>query len=123
MRMEHCTLCPRNCGAVREEASGSGFCGMGANPVVARAALHFWEEPCISGKRGSGTVFFTGCSLKCVFCQNYQISTQRAVGKSIRVEELADKSKPVKRRKGQINNTGVFVQIHILTVVIHSPSV
>jgi len=90
MRMEHCTLCPRNCGAVREEASGSGFCGMGANPVVARAALHFWEEPCISGKRGSGTVFFTGCSLKCVFCQNYQISTQRAVGKSISVEELAE---------------------------------
>lgn len=90
MRIEHCTLCPRNCGAAREETSGSGFCGMGANPVVARAALHFWEEPCISGKRGSGTVFFTGCSLKCVFCQNYQISTQREIGKSISVEELAE---------------------------------
>lgn len=90
MRIEHCTLCPRRCGAKREETSGSGFCGMGANPVVARAALHFWEEPCISGTRGSGTVFFTGCSLKCVFCQNYQISTKKEVGKSVSVEELAD---------------------------------
>jgi len=89
MKIEHCTLCPRNCGVAREETSGSGYCGMGANPVVARAALHFWEEPCISGKRGSGTVFFTGCSLKCVFCQNYQISTEREVGQSVSVEELA----------------------------------
>ena len=63
---------------------------MGANPVVARAALHFWEEPCISGKNGSGTVFFTGCNLKCVFCQNYQISTEREVGKSVSIQELAD---------------------------------
>lgn len=89
MRMEHCTLCPRRCGALREAQSGRGFCGMGADPVVARAALHFWEEPCISGTRGSGTVFFTGCSLKCVFCQNYQISTERAAGKSLTVEELS----------------------------------
>ncbi|MDF2632285.1 MAG: radical protein, partial [Caproiciproducens sp.] len=90
MKIEHCTLCPRNCGVTREETSGSGYCGMGANPVVARAALHFWEEPCISGKRGSGTVFFTGCSLKCVFCQNYQISTEREVGQSVSIEELAE---------------------------------
>ncbi len=90
MRIEHCTLCPRRCGALREETTGHGFCGMGADPVVARAALHFWEEPCISGTRGSGTVFFTGCSLKCVFCQNYQISTKREVGKSVSVEELSD---------------------------------
>lgn len=90
MRIEHCTLCPRRCGALREEKSGRGFCGMGADPVVARAALHFWEEPCISGTRGSGTVFFTGCSLKCVFCQNYQISTKKEVGKSVSVEGLSD---------------------------------
>ncbi len=89
MKIEHCTLCPRKCGVVREETSGSGYCGIGANPVVARAALHFWEEPCISGKRGSGTVFFTGCSLKCVFCQNYQISTEREVGQSVSTKELA----------------------------------
>jgi putative pyruvate formate lyase activating enzyme len=90
MRIEHCTLCPRRCGARREEASGSGFCGMGANPVIARAAFHFWEEPCISGTRGSGTVFFTGCSMKCIFCQNYQISTKKEIGRSVSVEELAD---------------------------------
>lgn len=90
MKIEHCTLCPRNCGAVREDTFGSGYCGMGANPVIARAALHFWEEPCISGKRGSGTVFFTGCSLKCVFCQNYQISTKREVGQSVSTDELAE---------------------------------
>ncbi|HBN80777.1 MAG TPA: radical SAM protein, partial [Ruminococcaceae bacterium] len=53
---------------------------MGADPVVARAALHFWEEPCISGKNGSGTVFFTGCPLRCAFCQNDEISRRRAVG-------------------------------------------
>lgn len=88
--IENCHLCPRNCGVRRDETAGNGFCGMGANPVVARAALHFWEEPCISGTRGSGTVFFTGCSLKCVFCQNYQISTQKSVGKSVSVTQLAD---------------------------------
>lgn len=90
MRIENCRLCPRNCGAVREEDSGSGYCRMGAKPVVARAALHFWEEPCISGKNGSGTIFFTGCSLNCVFCQNYQISTKREVGRAVSVQELAD---------------------------------
>ena len=90
MRIESCTLCPRRCGAVREELIGQGFCGMGANPVVARAALHFWEEPCISGKHGSGAVFFTGCSLKCVFCQNYEISTKHEIGKAVTPKELAE---------------------------------
>ncbi|NLJ30508.1 MAG: radical SAM protein [Clostridiales bacterium] len=90
MTIEHCSMCPRRCGARREADSGAGFCQMGADPVVARAALHFWEEPCISGTRGSGTVFFTGCSLQCVFCQNYAISTQRQAGKAVSVQELAD---------------------------------
>ena len=69
-----CNLCPRRCGAARTDTAGGGFCAMPALPVVARAALHFWEEPCISGQRGSGTVFFSGCNLRCVFCQNGQIS-------------------------------------------------
>ncbi|NCB52768.1 MAG: 4Fe-4S cluster-binding domain-containing protein [Clostridia bacterium] len=69
-----CNLCPRNCSALRDEASGSGFCKMGTLPTLARASVHMWEEPCISGTRGSGTVFFSGCSLRCVYCQNYQIS-------------------------------------------------
>lgn len=90
MIIEHCMMCPRRCGVRREETAGSGFCRMGADPVVARAALHFWEEPCISGTRGSGAVFFTGCSLQCVFCQNYEISTQCRVGKTVTVRQLAD---------------------------------
>ena len=69
-----CTQCPRACGAERTEARGGGVCAMPSLPVVARAALHMWEEPPISGTRGSGTVFFSGCALKCVFCQNEAIS-------------------------------------------------
>lgn len=70
-----CRACPRRCNAERtEDKNKSGYCGMPLFPVVARAQLHFGEEPCISGTRGSGTVFFSGCSLKCVYCQNYEIS-------------------------------------------------
>lgn len=90
MEIERCSLCPRRCGARRSSGEGAGFCGMGAEAAVARAALHFWEEPCISGTRGSGTVFFTGCTLKCVFCQNYAISTEKSVGKIVSPEELAE---------------------------------
>ena len=84
---KNCTLCPRQCHADR--ASGRvGFCGAGGTLKAARAALHFWEEPCISGTRGSGTVFFSGCTLKCCFCQNYPISAE-GLGKEITVEHLA----------------------------------
>ncbi len=68
-----CYLCPRRCGVDRT-AGGRGFCGAGGLPVAARAAVHFWEEPCISGSRGSGAVFFSGCNLRCVFCQNRESS-------------------------------------------------
>ena len=88
--IEQCTLCPRMCGARRDAESGNGFCRMGVKAVVARAALHAWEEPCISGNKGSGTVFFTGCSLQCVFCQNEQISVRREVGRSLTPQELSD---------------------------------
>lgn len=71
--MSNCTLCPRNC-HVDRMAGQKGFCGQTALITAARAALHFWEEPCISGSCGSGAVFFTGCSLQCVFCQNYSIA-------------------------------------------------
>ena len=108
-----CTLCPRRCnvergfdrlkadgldpqngagikGAVGEEAGASrGVCGMGALARVARAALHFWEEPCISGTRGSGAVFFSGCGLRCAFCQNEEIS-HGGVGESVTPRRLAD---------------------------------
>ena len=67
----HCELCPRRCGADRT-AGERGFCGMPAYPVAARAAAHYWEEPVISGEYGSGAVFFSGCTLRCKFCQNYE---------------------------------------------------
>ena len=84
-----CNLCPRRCGTLRDETRGEGFCRMPAPPVAARAALHLWEEPPISGTRGSGTVFFSGCSLGCVFCQNEKISHQD-FGKAISVERLRE---------------------------------
>ena len=84
-----CSICPRQCTAERNETVGNGFCGMPSSPVVARAALHFGEEPCISGTRGSGTVFFSGCSLRCCFCQNHSISHKNE-GKVITVERLAE---------------------------------
>lgn len=83
-----CNLCPRNCGVSRCGAD-VGYCGMPEDIYVARAALHFWEEPCISGSNGSGAVFFCGCGLKCVFCQNSEISVGIS-GKKISVERLAD---------------------------------
>lgn len=86
--MGECRLCPRNCGVDRE-AGDIGYCGAGSLPKVARAALHFWEEPCISGDRGSGTVFFSYCSLRCVFCQNHEIS-QGGAGVEISVNRLAE---------------------------------
>lgn len=82
-----CTLCPRNCGVDRKNGE-KGICGQTTEVKVARAALHFWEEPCISGTTGSGTVFFSGCSLHCVFCQNEPIANG-AVGKEITIERLA----------------------------------
>ncbi|MBQ8617516.1 MAG: radical SAM protein [Clostridia bacterium] len=74
MIIQGCTLCPRNCQAERGDTQGNGVCGVGALPKIARAALHMWEEPCISGTRGSGAIFFSGCGLKCIFCQNEAIS-------------------------------------------------
>ncbi len=84
-----CALCPRNCGAVRQPESGSGYCRMGTLPRIARIAPHYWEEPCISGTKGSGTIFFAGCVLSCVFCQNYCIS-QEHIGKAMTADELTD---------------------------------
>lgn len=83
-----CSVCPRNCGVLRAE-TGSGFCRMGADPVIARAAPHYDEEPVISGTRGSGAVFFSGCSLRCRFCQNYPIS-HGGFGKTVDVAKLRD---------------------------------
>lgn len=85
--LKNCTLCPRNCGADRTKTVG--FCGATEHIKVARAALHFWEEPCISGTKGSGTVFFSGCNLACRYCQNYDISIG-GFGETITVKRLAE---------------------------------
>ena len=106
-----CSLCPRNCRAVRSSDTGEGVCSSGTLPRIARAALHFGEEPCISGTRGSGTVFFTGCNLHCVYCQNEEISRiGSGTGKVVSIERLREifkeltislrSLKPLKRIRG-----------------------
>lgn len=83
----HCKLCPRSCGADR--LTGNGYCGAGAETIVARIMRHMWEEPCISGKSGSGAIFFSGCNLRCSYCQNRDISFALR-GRAMTAEELAD---------------------------------
>ena len=85
--MMTCALCPRNCGADRE--MNKGVCGMPWDPVVARAMLHQWEEPCLVGEQGAGTVFLSGCNLRCVYCQHKPIS-QGGVGKAVSVPRLRE---------------------------------
>ena len=91
--MSICNICPRGCRVPRRESihgqGAVGYCRTGMLPIVSRAALHHWEEPCISGTRGAGTVFFAGCNLSCVYCQNYEISELRR-GIEISVERLAE---------------------------------
>ena len=82
-----CNSCPRKCSINREKTTG--FCGVGDHFKIARAALHFWEEPCISGKDGSGTIFFSGCNLRCVYCQNRKISSG-CFGKEVSDERLIE---------------------------------
>lgn len=84
-----CTLCPRECGAERGETAAGGVCGQPLLPVVAKAMLHLWEEPCLVGSHGAGCVFFSGCNLRCCFCQNGAIS-QEGFGKPIPVSRLRE---------------------------------
>lgn len=89
-----CNLCPRNCNVDREEGK-TGYCGQTDKMYVARAALHMWEEPCISGEEGSGTVFFSGCTLRCIFCQNHRIALGKnenlePIGKEITIQRLKE---------------------------------
>ncbi len=86
--MEKCFLCPRKCGVERKLLTG--YCGEGDTAVISRAALHMWEEPPISGTRGSGTIFFCGCNLRCVFCQNKTISRGGGARKEVSIDELSD---------------------------------
>ena len=87
--MSKCYLCPRACGADRA-AGELGFCGMGDEAIISRASLHHYEEPVLSGTRGAGTVFFTGCSLRCIYCQNRDISRDSSRGEAVSPQGLAD---------------------------------
>lgn len=111
--LKECHLCPRNCGVDRL-AGQKGFCGVDAGIMVARAALHMWEEPCISGKEGSGAVFFSGCSLGCVLCQNRTISKGQS-GKVITVEHLAELFLELQGQKA--NNINLVTAGHFLPQV------
>lgn len=116
MSMNCCHLCPRDCGVDRT-AGKRGRCGMTDQVMAARAALHMWEEPCISGEEGSGTVFFSGCSLGCVFCQNHEIALGDT-GKEITVERLAEIYLEL-QAKGA-NNINLVTAGHFLPQVIQS---
>lgn len=113
--MEKCCLCPRMCGVDRR--TKRGFCGMGENPVIARAALHMWEEPCISGTRGSGTVFFSGCTLRCIFCQNHAISRE-GVGVEVTIDRLR-KSMDDLVKKGA-HNINLVTPTHFLPAILRA---
>ena len=120
-----CNLCPRKCNACRTEHQGNGFCGAGTLPVVARVAPHFGEEPCISGTKGSGTVFFSGCTLKCVYCQNYEISDGHK-GRAVTPKELADCYKRLEQQG--VHNINLVTADHYVNAVaesldIYKPSV
>ena len=108
-----CSLCPRMCMADREITTG--YCGVKNTLRVARAALHFWEEPCISGEEGSGAVFFTGCNLRCVFCQNYQIARAEQ-GKEITVERLSEIFLELQEQKA--NNINLVTATHYVPQVV-----
>ena len=108
--LKECRLCPRNCGVDRNNGQ-RGFCGAGTLVRVGRAALHMWEEPCISGENGSGTVFFSYCTLQCVYCQNAQIS-QGHSGKEITVERLAEIFLELQQQEA--NNINLVTPTHYL---------
>ena len=111
-----CSICPRKCGVLRD-AAHTGFCGVGEAPVVARAAPHFWEEPCVSGVRGSGAVFFAGCALRCVYCQNHDISAG-GQGKVVSVERLREIFRRLEEQG--VHNINLVTASHFLPAVVRA---
>lgn len=111
--LKNCNLCPRNC--FIDRSLTTGVCGMKDKLVIARASLHMWEEPCISGDTGSGTIFFTGCNLKCIFCQNHEISTT-LIGKEVTTEEFANIC--LNLQKQGANNINLVTPTHFVPLII-----
>ncbi|WP_167959094.1 4Fe-4S cluster-binding domain-containing protein [Anaerosporobacter faecicola] len=114
--LEKCKLCARNCGVDRE-AGKVGVCGQTSELVVARAALHMWEEPCISGENGSGAVFFSGCNIGCVFCQNQNIA-KGDVGKKISLERLVEIFFELEQKGA--NNINLVTPTHYVPLIVEA---
>lgn len=115
-QLDDCTICPRTC-HVNRLAGQTGYCRTGAGIFLARAALHMWEEPCISGERGSGTVFFSGCSLGCVYCQNEKIAKNH-IGKEVSIDRLVEIYYELKEQGAA--NINLVTPTHMLHAVIRS---
>jgi putative pyruvate formate lyase activating enzyme len=115
--LKECKLCPHKCKVNRLDGK-TGRCRAGAKVKIALANLHYYEEPCISGKNGSGTVFFTGCNMNCKFCQNYKVS-QELTGKEIEIDELAKIFLDLQNKKANNINlvTGVMYMPHIIEAI------
>ena len=109
-----CRDCPRECGVWRGENTAGGFCGCPALPQVVRAAPHYGEEPCISGSKGSGTIFFSGCNLRCVFCQNHEIS-RKPSGQPMNAEELS--ALMLRLRDEGVHNINLVTPTHYSHVI------
>ncbi|RXI54025.1 radical SAM protein [Clostridium tetani] len=114
--LNQCRLCPRECNVNRLEGE-IGYCGASNKLMISRAALHFWEEPCVSGKSGSGTVFFSNCNLKCVFCQNHCIS-QENLGVEISIERLSEIF--LELQKKGANNINLVTPTHYVPEIIEA---
>lgn len=112
-----CKLCPHKCGELRDLDTKGGKCGLTTTPKVARIAPHFWEEPAISGTRGSGTVFFSGCTLSCIYCQNYKISAEH-FGSPITARELSEEYKRLESLG--VHNINLVSATQVLPEVIKS---
>lgn len=112
-----CALCPRACNAQRDEVGGEGYCGMGTRAVVARAAPHYWEEACLSGTHGCGTIFFSGCTLGCAYCQNYEISHEKR-GRAVSDEELADMISHLEAQG--VHNISFVTGTHFVPAILHA---
>lgn len=115
-----CSLCPRHCLAKRGLETGDGFCRVGTLPRIARAALHFWEEPCISGTRGSGAIFFSGCALRCAYCQNEPIS-HGDVGENIKATRLAEIYRELEAQGA--HNINLVTASHFVPAVLEALSI
>lgn len=114
--LESCELCPRNCKINRNKGE-TGFCRVGIKPKIALISLHKYEEPCISGQKGSGTVFFSGCNLNCVYCQNYEIS-QKESGKELTIEELSNEF--LRLQKEGANNINLVTGFALVPQIIEA---